>query len=120
MGSDSDGDMNVSKIDLAPLHLANTQEVIKYYESAFDYFLQLNCRVVAKAFIKAIEPKKKSKYPYNGKKPRSRPYDPEKNKPKWWPSDVNHKEPDHLFKEGTLASLVLPFRILLMLRHRPH
>ncbi|KAJ5472066.1 hypothetical protein N7539_008635 [Penicillium diatomitis] len=103
VGSASDGDMNVSKNHLAPLNLANTQEVMKYYESAFDYFLQLNCRVVAKASIKAIEPKKEKQIPVQW------PYDPENNKFKWWPSDANHKEPDHLFKEGTLASLFLPF-----------
>jgi hypothetical protein len=26
--------------------------------------------------------------------------DPELTKPKWWPTGVQHKEPDHLLKHG--------------------
>lgn len=79
----------------------------KYYEKAFDAFQQLNCRVIAKAFIKLVEPRKQVNHPYNGRKPASgfspeqRP-DPELTKPKWWPSGVTHKEPDHLLKAGKL------------------
>lgn len=77
----------------------------KYYEKAFDAFQQLNCRVIAKAFIKLVEPRKQVNHPYNGRKtaagssPEQRA-DPELTKPKWWPSGVTHKEPDHLLKAG--------------------
>jgi hypothetical protein len=63
--------------------------------------------MVAKAFIKFIEPRKQVRHPYNGGKPPagSAPGttgDPEKTKPEWWPPGVMHKEPDHLRKECML------------------
>lgn len=78
----------------------------KYYEKAFDSFQQLNCRVIAKAFIKLVEPRKQVNYPYNGRRASSSPggerrADPELTKPPWWPVGVTHKEPDHLLKPGT-------------------
>lgn len=77
----------------------------KYYEKAFDAFQQLNCRVIAKAFIKLVEPRKQVNYPYNGRRASSSPggerrADPEMTKPPWWPVGVTHKEPDHLLKPG--------------------
>lgn len=60
-----------------------------------EHFKQANCRVLAKAFIKFIEPHKQTRHPYNGGGDR----DSEKTKPGWWPPDVIHKEPDHLGKE---------------------
>uniref|UniRef100_A0A093VTJ0 Subtelomeric hrmA-associated cluster protein AFUB-079030/YDR124W-like helical bundle domain-containing protein n=1 Tax=Talaromyces marneffei PM1 TaxID=1077442 RepID=A0A093VTJ0_TALMA len=80
----------------------------KYYEKAFDSFQQLNCRVIAKAFIKLVEPRKQVNYPYNGRRASSSPggerrADPEMTKPPWWPVGVTHKEPDHLLKPGTIC-----------------
>lgn len=77
----------------------------KYYEKAFEAFQQLNCRVIAKAFIKLVEPRKQVNYPYNGRRASSSPggekrADPELTKPPWWPVGVTHKEPDHLLKAG--------------------
>lgn len=77
----------------------------KYYEKAFEAFQQLNCRVIAKAFIKLVEPRKQVNHPYNGRKSASgsspeQRVDPELTKPKWWPTGVTHKEPDHLLKAG--------------------
>jgi len=89
------------------LKVGDEDRMRKYYEKAFDAFQQLNCRVIAKAFIKLVEPRKQVNHPYNGRKPASgsspeqRP-DPELTKPKWWPSGVTHKEPDHLLKAGKL------------------
>lgn len=82
----------------------------KYYEKAFDSFQQLNCRVIAKAFIKLVEPRKQVNYPYNGRRASSSPggerrADPEMTKPPWWPAGVTHKEPDHLLKPGMLFVL---------------
>lgn len=89
---------------MVPLRIGETQKVTSYYESALKHFQQLNCRMVAKAFIKFIEPRKQVRHPYNGGKPPpgSAPGttgDPEKTKPEWWPPGVMHKEPDHLRKE---------------------
>lgn len=87
------------------LQIGDESRILKYYERAFDAFQQLNCRVIAKAFIKLVEPRKQVNHPYNGRKiatgssPEQR-LDPEMTKPKWWPRGVTHKEPDHLLKAG--------------------
>lgn len=84
-----------SPMDTIELEIGDTEKVISYYESALKRFQQLNCRNIAKAFIKAIEPRKQVKHPYNG----GRSGDPEMTKPGWWPPGVIHKEPDHLKME---------------------
>lgn len=83
----------------------------KYYEKAFETFQQLNCRVIAKAFIKLVEPRKQVNYPYNGRRASSSPggerrADPEMTKPPWWPAGVTHKEPDHLLKAERIQLLI--------------
>lgn len=81
----------------------------RYYEKAFEDFQQLNCRAIAKSYIKLVEPRKQVQYPYNGKKVISgvsQQVDPEQTKPGWWPSDVPHREPDHLLKRDRLQLLV--------------
>ncbi|KAJ5833525.1 hypothetical protein N7474_001836 [Penicillium riverlandense] len=97
--------------EMVPLRIGDTQKVLGYYEGALKHFQQLNCRMVAKAFIKFIEPRKQVRHPYNGGKPPpgSAPGttgDPEKTKPEWWPPGVMHKEPDHLRKEYRIELLL--------------
>lgn len=60
----------------------------------FEEIQQLACKNILKAWIKQIEPGKQSKYPYCDKQP-----------PPWWPKGLRHIEPDHLKKEGGLASI---------------
>lgn len=103
-GSDSDDYTPSGSNEMVPLRVGDSQKVMAYYEGALKHFQQLNCRMVAKAFIKFIEPRKQVRHPYNGGKPPpgSAPGttgDPEKTKPEWWPPGVMHKEPDHLRKE---------------------
>lgn len=81
--------------DKIALKISETKNVTAYYESAFERFQQLNCRQIAKEFIKEIQPHKQVKHPYNGGVDSV----PESTKPDWWPDDVPHKEPDHLKKE---------------------
>ncbi|EKV14561.1 hypothetical protein PDIG_32750 [Penicillium digitatum PHI26] len=97
--------------EMVPLRIGDAQKVMAYYEGALKHFQQLNCRMVAKAFIKFIEPRKQVRHPYNGGKPPagSAPGttgDPEKTKPEWWPPGVMHKEPDHLRKEYRIELLL--------------
>ncbi|RHZ54251.1 uncharacterized protein CDV56_107719 [Aspergillus thermomutatus] len=61
-------------------------------------------RLIAKAFIKFIEPQKRAKHPYKSLKRLKG--DPQSTKPDWWPSDVPHKEPDHLLKDQRLRLLI--------------
>ena len=103
-GSDSEDFSSNGSTEMVPLRIGDSQKVQHYYESALKHFQQLNCRMVAKAFIKFIEPRKQVRHPYNGGKPPpgSAPGttgDPEKTRPEWWPPGVMHKEPDHLRKE---------------------
>ncbi|KAH1452265.1 hypothetical protein KXW57_003988 [Aspergillus fumigatus] len=98
-------------VDMVGLEIGDTPKVLEYYERSLKHFQQLNCRQLAKAFIKFIEPGKQVKHPYNGGKPPAgappgTKGDPEKTKPDWWPADVLHKEPDHLRKDQRLSLLI--------------
>lgn len=85
------------------LQVGNRDLLRRYYEKAFEDFQQLNCRTIAKSYIKVIEPRKQTHYPYNGRKLISgvlQRVDPELTKPIWWPVGALHREPDHLLKCG--------------------
>lgn len=73
------------------LLVSDEDAVIKFMEKRFRQMQQLMCKQIAKAWIKVIEPKKQSNHPYNRA---------EDSKPSWWPSNIRHKEPDHLMKPG--------------------
>ncbi|KAJ5712735.1 hypothetical protein N7493_009203 [Penicillium malachiteum] len=91
------------------LRIGNRDLLRRYYEKAFEDFQQLNCRAIAKSYIKLVEPRKQVHFPYNGRKVIagvSQRVDPELTKPGWWPADVLHREPDHLLKRDRLRLLV--------------
>ncbi|KAJ5376169.1 hypothetical protein N7509_013055 [Penicillium cosmopolitanum] len=80
-----------------------------YYEKAFENIQQTNCRTLAKAYVKLVEPQKQVNYPYNGRKViagTKSQLDPNETKPPWWPSRVTHREPDHLPKFERIQLLV--------------
>jgi hypothetical protein len=82
----------------------------RYYEKAFEDFQQLNCRAIAKSYIKLVEPRKQVHFPYNGRRVISgatQRVDPELTKPDWWPAGVPHREPDHLLKRGRSGPLLI-------------
>ncbi|KAJ5606592.1 hypothetical protein N7510_009373 [Penicillium lagena] len=87
----------------------------RYYKKAFENLQQTNCRVLAKAYIKLVEPRKQVNYPYNGRKivdGTPRQLDPNETKPPWWPSGVSHREPDHLPKAERIRLLIYILRDL--------
>lgn len=93
------------------LPVRNTGLLRRYYEKAFDSLQQINCRILAKAYIKLVEPRKQVNYPYNGRKiisGSSQQFDPELTKPAWWPAGVTHREPDHLLKAGVFYPRFAP------------
>ncbi|GAM36073.1 hypothetical protein TCE0_018r04877 [Talaromyces pinophilus] len=96
--------------DQVPLEIGDTKKVTEFYTMAFKRLQQINCRLLAKNFIKLIEPRKQVRHPYNGgRRPGGAPGergDPEDTKPDWWPRDVIHKEPDHIKKEYRVKLLV--------------
>ena len=70
-------------------------ELHQWYTTKFDALQQQTCKIVVKAWIKVMEPKKQTRFPYNKG---------ETGKPPWWPQGVRHKEPDHLMKPGTFTN----------------
>ncbi|KAL4400835.1 hypothetical protein ACI68E_002157 [Malassezia pachydermatis] len=72
-----------------------------FMELRFSQLQQIMCKMVAKEWIKVIEPKKQTRFPYNKG---------EAGKPAWWPEDVRHKEPDHLMKPERHALLLAILR----------
>ncbi|KAJ5982655.1 hypothetical protein N7451_012755 [Penicillium sp. IBT 35674x] len=94
--------------EMVPITLRSKNFLRRYYEKIFQNIQQANCRVLAKAYIKLIEPRKHVNYPYNGRKivaGRTRQLSPDETKPPWWPSGVSHREPDHLPKAVNTAPL---------------
>ncbi|CAG8090045.1 unnamed protein product [Penicillium nalgiovense] len=64
------------------LKLAARQKA--YISRMFQTLQQTNCRIIAKAYIKLLEPRKQVNYPYNGRKTiegRTQQLDPEATKP---------------------------------------
>lgn len=99
--SSDEGDYEDVEINIEALKIGDTAAVGEYFERQFKRIQQLNCKVIAKAWIKVVEPKKQSNHPYNGGKPDpGGKADPEKTKPDWWPAGLRHKEPDHVKKDG--------------------
>lgn len=81
------------------IELTDEDELWNFYEQRFKNCQQTACKLIAKAWIKAVEPKKQSTHPYTGSDEKA---------PDWWPQPwgpgkddrVRHKEPDHLYKRG--------------------
>ncbi|KAG2024793.1 hypothetical protein GB937_003493 [Aspergillus fischeri] len=119
MGGDSDSDSTDGAAKRTPIRVGQTDVLRQFYEKAFENLQQLNCRVIAKAFVKLVEPRKQVNHPYNGRRTvmggPCQKLDPELTKPKWWPTGVQHKEPDHLLKHGVADSLSLLERIRLLM-----
>lgn len=66
------------------------------YRQCLKDMQQNGCKVIGKAWVKLLEPKKQSNYPYT--KGASK-------RPPWWPAvtgpnKIRHAEPDHLHKRG--------------------
>lgn len=95
------GPPSSSNPEYKALTIGNHAEVTAFLETRFRQLQQLVCKIVAKAWIKVIEPKKQTRYPYNKG---------EESKPLWWPDDVRHKEPDHLMKPERISLLMTMLR----------
>lgn len=81
------------------LKIGETDDVWAFYDQRFKNCQQTACKLIAKAWVKVVEPKKQTNHPYTGS---------EERRPDWWPAawgpsreeKVRHKEPDHLYKKG--------------------
>ena len=77
------------------LLIGDEAEVERFYVASFKDMRQSSCKVISKAFVKFVEPKKQSHTKGDT------------SAPPWWPDTrgdqpVRHKEPDHLLKPGKL------------------
>lgn len=82
------------------LKISDEEEVTKFYSCRFKDMQQTSCKLMGKAFVKLVEPRKQTHHPYTGGDERA---------PSWWPEmfgefGVRHKEPDHLLKPGKSPS----------------
>jgi hypothetical protein len=103
------------------VHIAHQDEVVHFLRVRFTQIQQLATKVIAKAWIKAICPKKQANFPYVDSNPRPeqsqkrrRPrHDGDPRIPKFWPTELcRHKEPDHTRKAGKyLFSSNIPMRV---------
>ncbi|KAI0024971.1 hypothetical protein F4780DRAFT_486666 [Xylariomycetidae sp. FL0641] len=76
-----------------PIQISNEEQLLAFYDQRFKNCQQNACKMIAKAWVKTVEPKKQSTHPYTG---------PNANPPHWWPwngeTRLRHREPDHLYK----------------------
>lgn len=77
-----------------------------WFTDAFYALQQVSCRLVAKEWIKTIQPRKQYENPYNGVHPVTAEYVGScATRPPYWPASIVHREPDHISKEGILTLL---------------
>jgi hypothetical protein len=100
-GSNDDTPVPVPVQKTQQLVIGNEAEVEKFYFVRFKDMQQSSCKVMGKAFVKLVEPKKQTHHPYTKGDEKA---------PPWWPNTtgekaVRHKEPDHLLKPGMLCPL---------------
>ena len=83
------------------INFEQTDTLHGWYKEQLWHMQQVPLKKICKAWIKKIHPKKSGKYPYNGGR-RARVLKLQGNergdltRPRWWPMEVPHKEPDHL------------------------
>lgn len=78
------------------LQISDERDIECFYLASFKEMQQDACKIMGKAFVKFVEPRKQSHYPYTKG---------DIGAPPWWPytkgdQAVRHKEPDHLRRPG--------------------
>ncbi|KAB5570377.1 hypothetical protein GE09DRAFT_1217816 [Coniochaeta sp. 2T2.1] len=102
-----------------PIKIGDTDAVWEFYDQRFRNCQQTACKLIAKAWVKAVEPKKQSNHPYTGSDEKA---------PDWWPrpwgptrdDKVRHKEPDHLYKKERVHLLKHILRMVVQPNHEQH
>lgn len=98
------------------LMIGDAAEVEKFYQTRFKDMQQSSCKVMGKAFVKLVEPKKQTHHPYTKGDDKA---------PPWWPNTtgdnhVRHKEPDHLLKPERIRLLIHILRMVVKPAHQQH
>ncbi|KAH6694654.1 hypothetical protein VD0002_g7085 [Verticillium dahliae] len=118
-----DDDSDIPSVTMGPvtkgLKIGDTDEVRKFYDQRFRNCQQTACKLIAKAWVKVVEPKKQTNHPYTGQ---------EEKAPDWWPKPwgttkeekVRHKEPDHLYKRERVYLLCHILRMIVEPNEKQH
>ncbi|KAI0191268.1 hypothetical protein EV127DRAFT_72353 [Xylaria flabelliformis] len=96
------------------IRIGDSDAVYAFYDHRLRCCQQNACKIIAKAWVKAVAPKKQSIHPYTGGLA---------TRPDWWPEkyyimekdtweDIRHKEPDHLNKDERVYLLCHILRML--------
>ncbi|KAI1751403.1 hypothetical protein F4782DRAFT_181966 [Xylaria castorea] len=104
------------------IRIGDTAAVYAFYDHRLRSCQQTACKTIAKAWVKAIAPKKQSIHPYTGG---------DVTRPDWWPKTyhrfgedtdkpLRHKEPDHLGKEERIFLLCHILHMLVEPVHNQH
>ncbi|KAK5988914.1 hypothetical protein PT974_10411 [Cladobotryum mycophilum] len=117
MNEEEDVPMTVSS--RRGIKIGDSTAVWNFYEQRFKNCQQTACKLIAKAWVKAVEPKKQSTHPYTGSDEKA---------PDWWPKPwgptkddkVRHKEPDHLYKRERVHLLAHILRLVVEPNSKQH
>ncbi|PHH82348.1 hypothetical protein CDD83_3297 [Cordyceps sp. RAO-2017] len=114
-----DDDMPMTVSSRRGIKVGDSEAVWSFYEQRFKNCQQTACKLIAKAWVKAVEPKKQSTHPYTGSDEKA---------PDWWPKPwgptkddkVRHKEPDHLYKRERVHLLAHILRLVVEPNSKQH
>lgn len=107
----------VSKLE--GIEIQDSEAVWAAYAQGFKNCQQTLCKLIAKAWVKAVEPKKQTAHPYTKN---------DEGAPDWWPKPwgptkdekVRHKEPDHLYKRERVHLLCHILRLVVQPHSQQH
>ncbi|ROT40354.1 hypothetical protein SODALDRAFT_94609 [Sodiomyces alkalinus F11] len=117
--NDDDGPTVTVGATKRALRIGDSREVWDFYDQRFRNCQQTACKLIAKAWVKVVEPKKQTNHPYTGQDEKA---------PEWWPKPwgptkdekVRHKEPDHLYKKERVHLLCHILRMIVEPNEKQH
>ena len=86
------------------IKISDSAALEKFYTTRFIQMQQIPCKVINKAWVKIVQPRKQAHNPYNGGKVAvnaGKAGCGQLTRPDWWPQEgCPHREPDHIQKKG--------------------
>ncbi|KAI0976175.1 hypothetical protein F4678DRAFT_456494 [Xylaria arbuscula] len=115
----------ISMVTVEPskgIRISDSEAVYAFYDHSLRFCQQTACKIIAKAWVKAVAPKKQSTHPYTKG---------DTSRPDWWPrtyckygedsyKEMRHKEPDHLGKDERVYLLCHILRMIVEPEHKRH
>ncbi|KAM0752046.1 hypothetical protein T439DRAFT_379175 [Meredithblackwellia eburnea MCA 4105] len=78
-------------------HTFTAPALTAWYSDKISSIIVRACCTICKIWIKVVEPKKQTNFPY---------LSGDTGKPPWWPENVRHREPEHLVKAERVKLLL--------------